>query len=301
MAEEMKIEMVSPDSITPYTHNPRDNTLSVDKVAESIKEFGFRQPIVCDGDGVIIAGHTRYEAAKKLGLREVPVLYARDLSPEMVRAYRLADNKVGEESRWLNDLLAEEMEAVSLEVDFTAFGFDDPSEYKGKESWKTAGKLCNLKKEITAREKAGFFYTSFFRTGKDGRPISEIKEDETLVAPFAGNLADYVQKSLGGNLAGGGWCICTTPRRRHTEGFHFATEICRRAAGLLGIPFYEGIVTAKNHGRIDTEFTLARDPAERNVLLYDDIISTGITLRDTRKLLTEKGHCVLTVVAIRNQ
>ena len=80
--------------------NPRNNDKSIDKVANSIKEFGFLQPIVCDGAGVILAGHTRYAAAKKLGLGKVPVLYADGLTPEQARAYRLADNKAGEGSEW---------------------------------------------------------------------------------------------------------------------------------------------------------------------------------------------------------
>lgn len=119
-----EIEQVKLSEIRPYENNPRFNEGSVDAVAESIKQFGFRNPIIVDKDGVIIAGHTRYKAALKLKLKTVPVIYARDLTPEQVRAYRLADNKVGETSMWDYDLLDIELQAIpSIDMDlFGAWG-----------------------------------------------------------------------------------------------------------------------------------------------------------------------------------
>ena len=87
-------------------------SLAVDKVAESIKRFGFKQPIVIDKDGVIVAGHTRVEAARSLGMKSVPVIVADDLSPEQVRAYRIADNRTTEFAKWDEVLLAEELSAL---------------------------------------------------------------------------------------------------------------------------------------------------------------------------------------------
>src|SRR6516162_6489349 len=105
----MQVEMRSLATIHPYENNPRFNDSGVDAVAASIRRFGFRQPIVVDEAGVIIAGHTRYLAALKLGLKKVPVHVAAGLSPEEVRAYRLADNKTGELAAWDYDLLAREL------------------------------------------------------------------------------------------------------------------------------------------------------------------------------------------------
>ena len=96
--------------VKPYDRNPRRNDNAVDAVAASIREFGFRQPIVVDRDGVIIVGHTRLKAAKKLGMKEVPVLVADDLTEEQVKAYRLADNKAGELAGWDFAELEEELE-----------------------------------------------------------------------------------------------------------------------------------------------------------------------------------------------
>lgn len=112
--------------ITPYENNPRNNDSAVDAVAASIREFGWQQPIVVDVDGVIIAGHTRYKAAKKLHLKEVPVVVADNLTDEQVRAYRLADNKSGELAEWNFPLLEEELASLSG-IDMCEFGFENVS------------------------------------------------------------------------------------------------------------------------------------------------------------------------------
>jgi ParB/RepB/Spo0J family partition protein len=96
----MKIEQWKLSEITPYENNPRQNDAAVDAVAASIKEFGFRQPIVVDTQGVIICGHTRYKAAQKLGLEKVPVHVAKDLTPAQIKAYRIADNKTADLAVW---------------------------------------------------------------------------------------------------------------------------------------------------------------------------------------------------------
>jgi hypothetical protein len=108
----MKVELRRLSEIRPYPGNPRTNDDAVDAVAASIKEFGFRQAIVVDADGVIVVGHTRYKAAQKLGLEKVPVHVATDLTPEQIKAYRIADNKTAELSDWNYDLLPIELPAA---------------------------------------------------------------------------------------------------------------------------------------------------------------------------------------------
>ena len=112
------------NEIEPYNKNPRKNDKAIPLVAESIKEFGFKQPMVLDKNYVIICGHTRYSAARKLHLEEVPCIIADDLTDEQVRALRLADNKVSEASEWDLDLLSEELNSI-LDIDMDAFGFED--------------------------------------------------------------------------------------------------------------------------------------------------------------------------------
>lgn len=119
----MQIEIRSMKDIRPYEHNPRNNDSAVDAVAASIKEFGWQQPIVVDKDGVIIAGHTRYKAAQKLKLKEVPVVVAENLTDDQVKAYRLADNKTGELAEWDFSALEEELAGLA-QIDMQQFGFD---------------------------------------------------------------------------------------------------------------------------------------------------------------------------------
>lgn len=112
------------NQIFPYEKNPRHNAKAVDAVANSLAEFGWKQPIVVDKEHVIIAGHTRLLAAKKLGYREAPVLVADDLTPAQVAAYRLADNKVAELATWDMQLLQGELESLAgCDIDMTRFGF----------------------------------------------------------------------------------------------------------------------------------------------------------------------------------
>lgn len=123
MAEKMNVVMLSIDDVFPYDNNPRNNEKAVDAVAASIREYGFKKPILVDEDHVILAGHTRRLAALKLGLKEVPCVIVEDLDEVRKKAFRLADNRTAEFSEWDEDLLKEEMKKAA-DVDFTEFGFD---------------------------------------------------------------------------------------------------------------------------------------------------------------------------------
>lgn len=122
----MEIEKLSVDELVPYHNNPRHNEEAIKYVAESIREFGFKVPIVIDKDNVIVAGHTRLEASKLLGLESVPVIRAVDLTEKQVKAYRLADNKTAEYAEWDTEKLEAELdELISQSVDITEYGFTD--------------------------------------------------------------------------------------------------------------------------------------------------------------------------------
>ena len=121
----MQIRQWKIEKVKPYERNPRRNDEAVNKVAASIQEFGFRQPIVVDSDGVIVVGHTRYKAALKLGLEKVPVHVASELTPEKIKAYRIIDNKTNEIAEWDAELLEVELdELVEAEYSFDDLGFD---------------------------------------------------------------------------------------------------------------------------------------------------------------------------------
>lgn len=113
----MNITQKTLDELIPYENNPRDNDDAVDYVAESIKEFGFKVPIIIDKNNVIVAGHTRYKASKKLGINEVPCLVADDLTEEQIKAFRLADNKVAEIATWDFEKLDLELSALDMDME----------------------------------------------------------------------------------------------------------------------------------------------------------------------------------------
>lgn len=118
----MNIKEIAIASLREYENNPRNNDSAVDAVAESIREFGFKVPIVIDGNNMIVCGHTRVKAAKKLGMETVPCIIANDLTPEQIKAFRLVDNKTSELAGWDFAKLEEELAALNG-FDMSAFGF----------------------------------------------------------------------------------------------------------------------------------------------------------------------------------
>jgi len=122
----MHVELRSIETVRPYPGNPRQNDAAVEAVAKSLREFGFRQPIVIDAEGIIIVGHTRWKAAQKLGLKQVPVHVATDLTPAQVKAYRIADNQTATLAEWNYDLLPLELKDLQgLSFDLSLLGFSD--------------------------------------------------------------------------------------------------------------------------------------------------------------------------------
>ena len=120
----MKVQEKRTEELVPYEQNPRRNDGAVDAVAASIKEFGFKVPIVIDKDNVVVAGHTRLKAAEQLGIETVPCIVADDLTDEQIKAFRLADNKTAEMAEWDFEKLIPELKGIE-ELNMEAFGFDD--------------------------------------------------------------------------------------------------------------------------------------------------------------------------------
>ena len=152
--KEMEIVYKKLQDLKPYENNPRFNDDAVEFVANSIKEFGFKVPIVIDKNGVIVAGHTRYKASIELGLKEVPCIVADDLSDEQVKAFRLADNKVSEKADWNYELLDIELDDiegldmkdfgfVGLDIDWASVENLSDENYQEPESNRLQCPLCN--------------------------------------------------------------------------------------------------------------------------------------------------------------
>lgn len=120
----MQLEYLGLDEITPYEYNPRDNEKAIPAVANSIRSFGFLVPAVVDAENCLVAGHTRWAAARLIGMTEIPCIRAAHLTQEQINAFRLIDNKVAEQASWDHDLLAAEIgKLADLGLDFTRFGW----------------------------------------------------------------------------------------------------------------------------------------------------------------------------------
>lgn len=121
----LEIKYINIKDIKPYKKNPRKNEQAIPYVSESIKQFGFKNPIIIDKNNIIVCGHTRYRSAEKLGIKEIPCIYADDLTEEQVKAFRLADNKVSDYATWDNKLLLEELDDLQDLDIFTGFEISD--------------------------------------------------------------------------------------------------------------------------------------------------------------------------------
>lgn len=155
--------------LKPYENNPRYNDDAVEYVAKSIKEFGFKVPIIIDKNNTIVTGHTRYKASKQLGLKEVPCIIADDLTDKQIKAFRLADNKVSDYSIWDNKLLLEELEDLNWDV-FTGFEMSDLFE-----DIKNLDELDEKDTSVIDNNEEGIVYVIQFKT-QNVKLMNEIKE-----------------------------------------------------------------------------------------------------------------------------
>jgi len=163
------------NELIPYENNPRMNDDAVDQVAKSIEAYGFKVPIVIDGDGVIVCGHTRLRAAKELHMETVPCVVADDLTPEQVRAFRLADNKTSDFSIWDNKKLCEELDAIDAFGADLFTGFERSDFFSDVESIADVTELDENDKETLNENEDGVEYKIIFRT-KNKELLEEVRQ-----------------------------------------------------------------------------------------------------------------------------
>ena len=194
----MKVHTKKTADLIPYENNPRRNDKAVDAVAASIREFGFKVPIIIDKENVVVAGHTRLKAAQKLEIEEVPVIIADDLTEEQVKAFRLADNKTAELAEWDFDSLIPELQGIA-ELDMSAFGFDeglDEEDYYLKKQNET-------EKNETPGSRVIIAGISLFGSGSELFAIKEISPEESekilenMNEDTAGEICEKIKSMLG--------------------------------------------------------------------------------------------------------
>lgn len=185
MNRSIEIVMRKIGELKPYENNPRHNDMAVDAVAASIQQFGFKNPVIIDKDGVIVAGHTRYKAAKKLGITDIPCISADDLSDEQIKAFRLADNKTAELAEWDEDLLGKEMQGI-INIDMSQFGFSVGEDELGEEM---QDDKYTLKVKIPQYEITG-------ECPEISDMLDSSKEDELIQEVEAADIPDEIREFL---------------------------------------------------------------------------------------------------------
>lgn len=287
----MKVEMIDIEKIKPYSNNPKKHPeKQINDIASSIKHYGFSVPIIIDGSNVIVAGHGRYKAARKLGLKEVPCIKRTDLTEAQAKAFRIADNKVAE-SPWDMELLNIEMEDLDL---FT--GFDDIE-------------VEDVEFEIEKSERVYLRTLSHNLGAYHIHYLSEIDKDEIMrwKDNDAGQLTsiivdDFIKvlKKRPGYFD----CVTVPPpskKRGSYENYPIA-DVGREIADKLDKPFEEvfevkkGKTRRSKHGRLETaqEMFEIKNLTYKSYLVVDDVSTTGKTFETVqRTLAAEKITCFM--------
>ena len=314
--------------ITKLRHDKKNFNKGTDEGKEmmekSFKEHGAGRSVLLDKDNNIIAGNKSTSAARKAGIKKVRVIETDGTELIAVKRTDISiDSKEGREMALLDNRTAQvnlswdEVELASVQADIEGFdaadfGFDIDIEaeqpaltdklredMKKRTKWGKAKDyeepVCNMVDTIEIHALRGYRYLHSFKTGTEGAPLSEIKKPES-VGLFADKAAELIRSTIGLKQTDG-WCIITTPKRRHKEQ-NFASMVCAELSRRLGIPFHDDVVEAKNRARIDPVFTLVKEVEEPNIIIYDDILTGGTTLYTTANLFPTKN--LFLVVGINN-
>ena len=156
-----------------------------------------------------------------------------------------------------------------------------------RKSWDKSNEArCDFTYKLSLTRRADVNFISIWKKSVYGRTLTDIKGDPDMVTFFADNITPVISETLGDHLADGSWAVCTSPKRRHKEK-NFATLISERVAASLGIPFYEDVALCHSKQRVNAVFELNNLPKENNIIVFDDFVTTGMTLAGMKKLLTQ--------------
>ena len=189
--------------------------------------------------------------------------------------------------------------AIDLEVPICSVR--DIFAERQRKAWdKSTEARCDFSYKLRITRRSDVNFISIWQKTLYGRTLTDIKNDPDMVAFFVENITPVVRETLGSSLSDGGWCIVTSPKRRHKIK-NFATLISERMAAALGIPFYEDVAFCHSRQRMNAVFTLNVLPSEPNIIVFDDFVTTGQTLASMRRLLTNYGKNLVFFAAINNK
>lgn len=159
---------------------------------------------------------------------------------------------------------------------------------------------CNFEYRPRLTRRGDVWFFSIWQKSLMGRTLTDIKSDPAEIPHFAVAVSDFIREVLGGNLSSGQWCICTTPKRRHKER-NFASLVAQSIADSFGIPFYEDVATCRNRQRVNAVFDLNVVPKEPNVIVFDDFVTSGSTVKAMHEVLAPLNKILIFFTGINNK
>ena len=174
------------------------------------------------------------------------------------------------------------------------------AEQKRKGWDKTVEARCDFTPRPRLTRRSGLFFLSYWQKSVYGRTLTDIKADDSMVLFFAGTMTSFIKEIIGPDLSKGGWCIITTPKRRHLVK-NFATRISEEIAAHLNIPFYEDVCSCRTKQRVDAIFDVNVVPMEQNIICFDDFVTTGQTLQAMKRALEPFNKNLLFFSGINNK
>lgn len=192
--------------------------------------------------------------------------------------------------------------SVRAETDSSSSDHGNIFEERGRKGWNSEHVLarCDMNYILKISPRCGVCFISIWKKTLYGRLLTEIKADDGMIPYFADKVSETIRRVIGSELKNGGWCLITAPRRRHLER-NFATLVSIKMASLLGIPFYEDIVHCKSKQRMNAVFTLSSVPKEPNIIVFDDIVTTGSTLASIKAAFKDCKKNLMFFTGINNK
>jgi phosphoribosylpyrophosphate synthetase len=170
-----------------------------------------------------------------------------------------------------------------------------------RKGWdKSVEARCDFTRKVRLTRRGGVFFISLWQKSVFGRTLTDIKADDSMVYFFAEQTSELIKEIIGSSLDKGDWAICTSPKRRHLTK-NFATRISEKMAEQLNIPFYEDVAFCKSKQRVNAEYTLNVLPKERNIIVFDDFVTTGSTIGSMYRLLSQYGKNLIFFTGINNK